>query len=67
MSRLRTVSGQTEYHVVAIVDRLTLGGNIIETGTDFYRHAITKTTAANDPIRRPVYYHPRLRDVGSRS
>jgi hypothetical protein len=28
---------------VAIVDRLTFGGNIIETGTDSYRLAHTKT------------------------
>ena len=30
----------------AIVDRLTLGGNIIETGTDSYRLAHTKAQQA---------------------
>ncbi|WP_197048172.1 MULTISPECIES: hypothetical protein [Mycobacterium] len=30
----------------AIVDRLTFGGNIIETGTDSYRLAHTKTARA---------------------
>jgi len=29
----------------AIVDRLTFGGNIIETGTDSYRLAITRARA----------------------
>lgn len=30
----------------AIVDRLTFGGNIIETGTDSYRLATTRARAA---------------------
>lgn len=30
----------------AIVDRLTFGGNIIETGTDSYRLAATRARAA---------------------
>ncbi|MDX6315868.1 MAG: hypothetical protein QOF84_6453 [Streptomyces sp.] len=29
----------------AIVDRLTFGGDIIETGTDFYRLAATRARA----------------------
>ena len=35
----------------AIVDRLTFGGNIIETGTDSYRLAVTR--AAQQPPARP--------------
>ena len=31
----------------AIVDRLTFGGNIIETGTDFYRLAQTRARAGH--------------------
>jgi hypothetical protein len=31
----------------AIVDRLTFGGNIIETGTDSYRLAHTRATQQN--------------------
>ena len=34
----------------AIVDRLTFGGNIIETGTDSYRLAITQARAAASPL-----------------
>jgi DNA replication protein DnaC len=36
----------------AIVDRLTFGGNIIETGTDSYRLARTRTAAAGHPISK---------------
>ena len=32
----------------AIVDRLTFGGNIIETGTDSYRLARSRVAASND-------------------
>ncbi len=33
----------------AIVDRLTFGGNIIETGTDSYRLAQTRARTDNHP------------------
>jgi hypothetical protein len=34
----------------AIVDRLTFGGNIIETGTDFYRLATTRARAEQQAV-----------------
>lgn len=34
----------------AIVDRLTFGGNIIETGTDSYRLATTRARAEQQPV-----------------
>jgi hypothetical protein len=37
----------------AIVDRLTFGGNIIETGTDSYRLAHTKAPTSSRELNRP--------------
>jgi DNA replication protein DnaC len=37
-------------HCAAIVDRLTFGGNIIETGTDSYRLATTRARTEQQAV-----------------